>query len=319
MTKMTFRTDQLIIIHNTRVCVTNYGTLPAGFEKHLTEFDKFFKKGRQMMIPKWKAIHETHHPIFGKVICVPRNIDINVLTKYFPNHKIITDLDCYNAYTTVDINCSMKPRDDIQLEALNYLEGNGKYERFRKARQQNLFLQTGMGKTFLAIKQICSHKMLSLIVVHKETLITQWVERIKEFTGLSDDEIGIIQGAASFKRVLKNKDKIKIIVASNRTICSALNTKESTDSFRAFIKEMKIGMKIIDEAHISPKITFKLDSETNIFKTLYLTATPKRSSISSQRLFYMILPSINDSFGTKEEHREAPYHNILYALTESSP
>lgn len=50
---------------------------------------------------------------------------------------------------------------------------------------------TGRGKTIMALAAIAKVKTTTLILVHKEFLLNQWVERIKEFLG---EDAGIIQG-----------------------------------------------------------------------------------------------------------------------------
>ena len=311
--------SKLIVVHNTRIFVTNYGNLPSSLNTFLTEFNTFYRKGRQVKVPVWTAIHKTKHPLFGDIICVPRNISIKKLKSFFPDHTLIEDFNCHNPYTTVDITCSGNPRDDIQTEALDYLAGDGDYTTRRYFRQKNLFLQTGMGKTFITIKHIAEVKLMTMIVVHKDSLIGQWTDRITEFTDIKEDEIAIIKGNGSYKKILKNKDKYKIIIASNKTINSSLSDDTSITEFRTFVRDMKIGLKVIDEAQLGPKITFKLDSETNIYNTIYLTATPKRSKQSSDKIFKMILPDISNSFGSKQEHREDAYHNVVYAVISSNP
>lgn len=314
-----FKTDKLIIVHNSRICITNFGTVPSALKNYLTEFDIFRKRGREVRVPNWTAVHHTMHPLYGEVICLPRNMDISVVTKHFPTHRLIIDLNCYIPYKTISINAKHQPRDVIQQEALNYLEGRNNYSTYRDARQQSLFLQTGMGKTFITIQYITSVKLKTIIIVHKDTLITQWKERIAMFSDVTDDEIGVIKGKESFKKVLKDKDSLKIVIASNKTLGRCFVDEESTTDFRDFMRSMEFGLKVIDECHINPKITFKIESETNVFKNLYLTATPKRSDFSSEKLLLKLLPEKSNSFGLNIQHRNSAYHNVEYVHIRSSP
>ena len=52
--------------------------------------------------------------------------------------------------------------------------------------------RTGSGKTVCSIHLISELKVKTLIVVNKEFLLNQWIERIKQYTNLT--EIGKIQG-----------------------------------------------------------------------------------------------------------------------------
>ena len=54
-----------------------------------------------------------------------------------------------------------------------------------------LALHTGFGKTILALNIISKLNVKTLIIVHKEFLLRQWVERIEQF--LPDARVGKIQ------------------------------------------------------------------------------------------------------------------------------
>ena len=55
-----------------------------------------------------------------------------------------------------------------------------------------LSAKTGSGKTVKSIKLIAELKVKTLIIVNKEFLLNQWIERIKQFTDIT--KVGILQG-----------------------------------------------------------------------------------------------------------------------------
>jgi superfamily II DNA or RNA helicase len=56
-----------------------------------------------------------------------------------------------------------------------------------------LSVPCGAGKTVIAIKIACELRRKTLIIVHKEFLLNQWIERIRDFCG-ADTKVGRIQG-----------------------------------------------------------------------------------------------------------------------------
>ena len=114
----------------------------------------------------------------------------------------------------------------------------------------------GRGKTVMALKIISLIKKKTLIIVHKEFLMNQWIERIKEF--LSDAKIGKIQGT-----VFDVEDK-DIVIGMVQTL---YNREYSVDTFSSF------GLTIIDEVH-------RIGSE-QFSKTLFKTITPYMLGISA--------------------------------------
>ena len=122
-----------------------------------------------------------------------------------------------------------------------------------------LSLPTGFGKTTcaLAILSRINHK--TIIIVHKEFLMNQWIERINQF--LPEASIGIIRQ----NKLEINKD---ITIAMLQTLCSKSFPKNTFDSF---------GLTIIDESHhICSKVFSHALFNVSTKYILGLSATPER-------------------------------------------
>lgn len=119
-------------------------------------------------------------------------------------------------------------------------------------------LPCGYGKTVIALYIAAQLKLKTVILVHKETLKDQWIERIKQF--LSDVSIGQVQGNTT----QYDKD---IIVGMIQTISSHNYTNEFND----------IGLLIVDECHhIASKVFSKCLYKIGSKYTIGLSATPER-------------------------------------------
>ena len=94
-----------------------------------------------------------------------------------------------------------------------------------------LELPCGFGKTIVALYLISMLKLKTLVIVHKEFLLEQWVERIREF--LPNASIGRIQGSL----IDSNKD---IVIGMLQSISKEKYPKEIFQTF---------GFTIIDETH----------------------------------------------------------------------
>ena len=95
-----------------------------------------------------------------------------------------------------------------------------------------LEIDTGLGKTIMALYLISKLNVKTLIIVHKEFLVDQWIERIQEF--LPDASIGKIQG--------------KTIDIENKTIVIGMLQSLSMKSYDQDIFS-DFGFTIIDEVH----------------------------------------------------------------------
>jgi superfamily II DNA or RNA helicase len=114
----------------------------------------------------------------------------------------------------------------------------------------------GRGKTVMALKIISLLSKKTIILVHKEFLMNQWIERIEEF--LPNAKIGKIQGPIFD---IENKD---IVIGM---IQSMYNRDFAPDAFSSF------GLTIIDEVH-------RIGSE-EFSKTLFRIITPYMLGISA--------------------------------------
>lgn len=115
---------------------------------------------------------------------------------------------------------------------------------------------TGAGKTVMAIKIISLLKKKTMILVHKEFLMNQWIERIQEYAPQA--RVGKIQ-AQTYD--VDNKD---IVIAMIQTM---YNKPFPQDTYSQF------GLTIIDEVH-------RIGSE-EFSKTLLKTITPYMLGISA--------------------------------------
>ena len=123
------------------------------------------------------------------------------------------------------------------------------------------FLQapTGSGKTVMALSTISERRQPTLIIVHSKELLNQWIERIEQFLGIPQEEIGIIGNG---KRQIGDKITVGIV-----------------NSVYPIAKEIRvhIGHLVIDECHRCPSRTF-IDAVTafDCKFMLGLSATPYR-------------------------------------------
>ena len=104
-----------------------------------------------------------------------------------------------------------------------------------------LSADTGSGKTVMLLKMWSMLKVPALVIVPKSDLMNQWVDRIKQFTGLEDEHIGIARQ--------KTCDYVgkKIVVGMIHSLCK--------DKYPMTFKNY-FGLVIFDELHKLGAFTF---------------------------------------------------------------
>lgn len=143
----------------------------------------------------------------------------------------------------------------------------------------------GSGKTVLGLNLVVQKSQPTLILVHREQLMNQWIERIESFLGIPKAEIGQISGR-------KKKIGKQITVAMMQSLVKMKNLDELKDKF---------GTIIIDECHHIPAKTFReLIVKFNPYYLYGLTATPKRK-YNDEKLIYFYIGEIIAEINPNEE------------------
>lgn len=162
----------------------------------------------------------------------------------------------------------------------------------------------GRGKTIMGLNILSQLKKKTLIIVHKEFLLNQWMERIADF--LPSARVGKIQGNVFD---IENKD---IVIGMIQTM---YNRTYAMNAFSSF------GLTILDEVH-------RVGSE-EFSKTLLKVVTPYMLGISATvdrkdgltELLYMFIgPKIyseerKDRFGVEVRAMQYTHHHEEY-ITE---
>lgn len=146
-----------------------------------------------------------------------------------------------------------------------------------------LCLPCGYGKTITSLYIASVIKKKTLVIVHKNFLLNQWVERIKEFT---DAKVGVIV-----------QDKVEI--EGNDIVIGMLQSISKEKYSESLFK--KFGFVIFDEAHHAPSKFFSrsLPLIASEF-SLSLTATPNRSD-KLEKIIYWYMGDILYQVKKKKE------------------
>lgn len=188
---------------------------------------------------------------------------------------------------SIKIHDWFKPKSEIQEKSILYLTTS-------MTPVRGLNIQPGAGKTAAFIKSTADLGVRTLIRVGG--MVEQWVNEIKKYTTCTDDDIYVIQGAASIKKLYEGIDKTifpKYIVASLRTIqayAEDVDPNSQLPPFDEFFDRCKIGVSGVDEAHLNFHANFIIDMRTNAGIIIPLTATFKVADEKAKEIFDLHYP-----------------------------
>lgn len=222
-----------------------------------------------------------------------------LIPRFFPVGNFIKDFEIIDKIPdpeSIKIEHNIVPRTDVQKRIFDQLNN-----------LQNCLLQLppGVGKTVIMIKQIASLKKKSFIIVHRDSLVDQWKDRILQFTNLNEDNIARLKSKSFLEDLQKS-----IILTTNQTFISLL--KRNRTEFLVALHNAKIGIFIADEVHTSVGAPTFAECSIHIpAKYVYgLSATPYRNDGNADILTYHLGETIadEDTSGTME-----PRINVILA------
>ena len=257
-----------------------------------------------------------------KELYVPGGVELYYILDSFykeGNNKVLDKISPDPYDSTGNIFLKKPPRNDRQKKAIRFCLGLEEYVGNRNQSQISLNLDTGVGKTYVAIFVVSYYEVKTMVIASSTDWLEQWKERIIEYTNLTEDDIYIISGMPSIVKLrtgLKDPNKIKIYLSTHDTLANF--AKNNTwKKIRELFNYLKIGIKIYDEAHLDFENICKIDFNTNCWKTYYLTATPMKSDFGQNKVYqisFKTIPKIS-----LYDEREDPHTSYLAVLFNSHP
>lgn len=185
--------------------------------------------------------------------------------RYFPiqNYVNCEIEDKISDGDDIRVEANINLRDEVQENAVNFFMDN---------EYGIIQAPPGSGKTVMTILMISKRKKRSFILMHRDTLVSQWKDRILEYSDVKEDDVAVLN-SKTFKEDL-NKS---IILATDQMFTSLL--KRNSREFLVELNNANIGIFIGDEVHTSVGGPTFAQCSLNIpAKCCYgLSATPYRN------------------------------------------
>ena len=169
---------------------------------------------------------------------------------------------------------------------------------------------TAFGKTVIGAHLIASRKVNTLILVHRTSLLHQWISRLNDF--LQIDEVPDPEYTP--KGRLRKKNVIGQIGGGKTSLSgiidvAVMQSLTSGDEVKELVKNY--GMVIVDECHHVSAFTFEQILKAVSAKYVYgLTATPTRKD-GHHPIIYMQCGKIRYQVDAKQQAAERPFEHFL--------
>lgn len=134
---------------------------------------------------------------------------------------------------------------------------------------------------------LCKYGVKTLIIMHRDQLRVQWMNSLYKMNGLNSSYVHEIDSSEELYEIATGeyKPNYDVYLMTHATFRAGLKRIGSMKLAMNIGKNLGIGLKIIDEAHLEFKDTILMDFIFNVKRNLYLTATDGRSSKDENSIF----------------------------------
>lgn len=268
----------------------------------------------EKMLSLWNDTYYKANPKFfynedNKTLYLPRGFSRAKIIEIF--NEPINIMKNHSTKKKCSINMNLFPRNILQLESIRFITGKEEYRYTEEESQLVLSLGTGEGKTYCMIAALSIMETKSLIIVNIEDLKKQWINSFETTTNLGGPNIVDISSSKKIDKLFDTSQKELqnhvTYVTTHATIRNYAK-KNGWESIGELCNHLGIGVKVIDEAHLEYENTLMMDYFTNVWKTIYLTATFGRSNEKDNKLFQTAFNEISKFNKINEERRK----HIIY-------
>lgn len=221
------------------------------------------------------------------ILYLNKGVDVHYVKRLLGDATIL--FDEYDEYNQMKFEWEeiVSPRNDEQIDVIDFISGNNSHNYNIDKSQIFVSESTGFGKTFCAGYATGQLGMKTLIIMHRDALRGQWFESLLKMNGFPKKRIYEITDANEVHKIIQGDLKLNhdVYLMTHATFRATLRRVSNLKEMGKLSSNLKIGFKVIDEAHLEFRNTILIDMCLNVKRNLYLTATAGRSQKEENIIF----------------------------------
>lgn len=164
------------------------------------------------------------------------------------------------------------------------------------------------------------YKKKALIIMHRDNLRAQWNESLYMMNGFDHARVHEIDTTQELYNIAHGDydNDYDIYLITHATFRAGLKRIGDIKIAQNICKNLGIGVKVIDEAHLEFKDILLLDIVCNVKRNIYLTATPGRSQREENAIYWKVFNSATFYAPSTELNNNAPNKWMDYVTVRMS-
>ena len=233
-------------------------------------------------------------------MCLPRGLQDEVYDFFNEHGVMLQQLDECNHGRTINVSFSRELQGEQQQASDALLSHNNGV----------LSATTAFGKTVVGSYLIAARKVSTLILVHRKNLMTQWIDRLKDFLRIEEEPepeftpMGRQRKKSVIGQLGGGKNDLSGIID-----VAVVQSLVSGDTVKDVVKNY--GMVLVDECHRAASFGYEQILKAVNAKYVYgLTATPIRKD-GHHPIIFMQCGKIRFRVDAKQQAEERPFEHYL--------
>ena len=184
-------------VFNTRIEILPYelGSIP-----------KLEKKWSIWVKPEYRYDPIACYYADSKLI-IPRGMNLPALSSITGVSPSFVQDEYVPAKMSSNYIMKIKPRDNNQVQAINFLLSINGFEKWARRSQLALNLDTGIGKTYCAIYSIIANKERAIVITHTQDIKGQWYQSFLKYSSIYEDKICDIDSGKILEEIFKGNEE----------------------------------------------------------------------------------------------------------------
>ena len=218
---------------------------------------------------------------------------------YIPEYSYINSISAY----VIFFNPQQRPFMITKIEKAGYC----KQRCIKVENPSHLYLTENYvvtHNTYCGTASTAFYQAKTVIIVPLAKLLDQWKESYLNFTSLEEDEILIVRGSNTCKKILDGEyPNVKVFIFMTDTIYS-FHDKYGDIKTMDMLCATRAYTKIVDEIHLDLKTVSMIEALSNFRMNFYMSASPGRTDSKENWIFKTLfthIPRFGSGFKTQVE------------------
>lgn len=211
------------------------------------------------------------------------DMDLGYLQSLIGEFEIIESVSNRSQNVKVPIELITKPRNQDQVDAIEFTTGLRSYSYTRYRNRLCLNLATGLGKTFCTIATMSVYQK-KMAIISESGILDIWIPELFKHSNIDESRIKKINSSKLMDKLFNGEEEYDLYLFSHTTLRNWCK-KNGWDKLNELFAILGLHILVFDEYHKQFTNVMKVNMFSNVHRTIYLSATDSKGDWKLDKIF----------------------------------